>query len=183
MHDILILVGHGWTDPGAHGHSLENGSLMKESAINLNVALRMRDKFVATGKVRVTMSRETDIYVSPAEQKKLAKSRKWAAIIAVHHNAGGGKGWEVLYNPPIHGPSHRLAVCIGNQFAARCPGHGLGVVDSPRHLFLDDVESPAVFTEGAYLDTVDIGRVDTLKEQWVEANDIVYGTMVFLGEV
>jgi len=185
MYEVLIIPGHGGKDPGGHGVNPTTGGVMTEAKINLNVARRLRDKLDDTKRVNVTMSRVNDTYVSPSDQLRLCNTKKWDAIIAVHHNMSGvgAKGFEILHND--NGPSEALADLIAVQFRALNPKpHGAkdGTFNSPRNLALEKHErSPLVITEFCFLDSSDIIKIDTLLEQWAEANAIAYATLQFLG--
>lgn len=179
MKRVLILPGHGGKDPGAHGKSTENKSTIYESKLNLNVSLKLKEYLEKNG-VTVDISRKTDIYISPSNQLKMANRVKYDAVIAVHHNAGGGHGWEILHNTDKE--SERLADLIGAQFNSLNEAHGKNpTYNSPRDLALEKCKWPTIYTEFAYLDTNDINVVDTLAEQWKEANAIAYGVLQFLG--
>lgn len=176
---VLILPGHGGTDPGALGKSQENGSKITEAKLNLNVSLRLKQKLEENG-VIVDISRTTDAYVSPSNQLKMANKIKYDAVLAIHHNAGGGDGWEILHNKDKD--SEKLADLIGAQFASLNNAHGKNPTHvSPRSLALQKCKWPTVYTEFAFLDTKDISAVDTLSEQWAEANAITWGVLQFLG--
>lgn len=185
MFQILAVVGHGGADRGTHGTNPDNGRTLYESRANLNTALRFREKMEATGKVQVTMTRESDIYVSPSAQLKLAKSRKWDAVIAFHYNGAASPqahGAEILHNPDPR--SEQLADTIATQFKARgfTLRHGDGTFVSPRDLALKKCKnSPVIYVEPAFLTGPDIEKVNTLAEQWAVANDVAYGTLQFLG--
>lgn len=188
MVEILLIPGHGGKDNGTHGTSPETGGTIYEDRLNLNVALRVREKLAAYPGVRVVMSRTADVYVSPSDQLRLANSKKWAAVVAIHHNGAAdarANGCEVLHTD-FPGSEH-LADCIIKQFTAsgwKVHGKGDGTFVSPRNLALEKcTTSPVVYTEGAFLTGPDIAKVDTLVEQWAEANMIAYGTLVGIGVV
>lgn len=175
----LILPGHGGKDSGAIGNSIDNGNQMYESKMNLNVSLKLKGYLESNG-VIVDISRKTDIYISPSDQLKMANRIKYDVVIAVHHNAGGGDGWEVVHNN--NKESERLADLIGVQFQSLNNGHGKNpTFVSGRSLALQKCKYPTVYTEFCFVDTKDMSVADTLTEQYKEANAIAYGVLQFLG--
>lgn len=187
MFHVLVLPGHGGHDRGTHGTNPDNGNPVFESRANLNTALRFREKMHQTGQVQVTMSRETDVYVSPSAQLAMAKSRRWDAVIAFHYNGAAdpkANGAEILHNDDPE--SERLADTIAAQFKARGfkLRHEDGTFVSPRSLALKKCKnSPVIYVEPAFLTGPDIEKVNTLTEQWAVANDVAYGTLIFLGVI
>lgn len=182
MKRVLIIPGHGGKDPGCSGVSTKNGTRIKESKLNLNVAMGVKSKLEATGKVYVEISRTSDdVYLSPSQQLALANKGVWDVVLLIHHNAGKGKGYEVLWNKES---DRLLALEIAKQFKALNTPHNGGVVNSPRSLAFDKCKWPCAYTEFAYLDTPsDMALVDTLDGQNKESNAIAYGTLVYLGLV
>lgn len=179
MKRVYISVGHGGSDPGAIGRGV-TGGIMRESKINLNVALRLAQKLREAG-VDVMLSREDDqTFVNISTMKRQARAFKADCVIGVHHNAGGGKGWEVLHQQ--NKESERLADLIGTQLNALNEAHGKNpTYVSSRSLGLMTCEIVTVITEPFFLDTEDVRDIDELSEQWAEANAIAYAVLQWLG--
>ena len=76
---VAIDAGHGGVDPGATG-SL--GTLEKN--ITLSAARELRRLLEATGRYRVVMTRNSDIYVPLAERVELARKGKAELFISLH---------------------------------------------------------------------------------------------------
>ena len=91
---IVIDAGHGGSDPGAVGNDI------KEKDYTLAISKYMYDRFKELG-VPVSMTRTSDITLSPSERTKKVQSfygdGKDVLVISNHLNAGGGDGAEVIY--------------------------------------------------------------------------------------
>ena len=79
---IIIDAGHGGTDPGALGaHS-------RESAITLAAALALKSELERTGRYRVRLTRETDVYVDLYQRVRIARNAGADLFISLHADAG-----------------------------------------------------------------------------------------------
>jgi len=76
---IIIDAGHGGVDPGAHA---VNG--MYEKNITLAVAKALRDDLEATGRYRVKMTRDRDIYIKLPERVHIARAAGGDMFISLH---------------------------------------------------------------------------------------------------
>lgn len=160
---IFIDVGHGGADPGACANGLT------EKNINLTVALKLKELLLSAG-IEGMLSRETDIALGLTERCQL--SNNWGAdfFISIHHNAGGGLGYEVIHSIN-NGKGLELAKEIAKQFevtgqtcrrvyareSTNYPGHDYYTV-------IASSDAPAVITEYAFLDSEDYKDVDTAEE-------------------
>ncbi len=107
---IYIDAGHGGRDPGAVYGTL------RESALNLKVALAAAAYLKEYDCVTV-LSRTADTDTRINTMAATAKSLKAAAVVSIHHNAGGGRGGEAFYWH-THAPSKALAEETVRQFVA-----------------------------------------------------------------
>ena len=82
---IVLDPGHGGIDSGTTGQSAFN-----EKAIVLDVALALRDKLLATGLYRVTLTRTTDTFVALGERVRIARSLKADLFVSLHADALAG---------------------------------------------------------------------------------------------
>lgn len=90
---VFIIAGHGGKDTGSIG----NGLVEKE--INLKVALEVEEQLKLNYEVEVIMSRRNDIYLSPLETSKMARSINPDICWSIHHNFFGNadaRGAEVI---------------------------------------------------------------------------------------
>lgn len=79
---IVIDPGHGGIDPGATGHQG-----LKEKAVTLDIARRLRDKLSVSGQYRVLLTREDDRKVSLKERIAFAKDNHADLFISTHINS------------------------------------------------------------------------------------------------
>ncbi|WP_342362703.1 N-acetylmuramoyl-L-alanine amidase [Terrarubrum flagellatum] len=79
---LVIDPGHGGVDPGARAR---NG--MYEKTIVFDVARALKEKLVATGRYRVSMTRDDDVFVSLADRVKFARRSQADLMISLHADA------------------------------------------------------------------------------------------------
>lgn len=108
---IYIGVGHGGTDPGAIG----NGYTEKE--LNLAIAKAIESELKAVTGIETKISRTGDISMRTGE--KVNTLNAWGAnfAIEVHHNAGGGTGFEIYCSSKKNG-SEDIAKAIEKEIIA-----------------------------------------------------------------
>jgi N-acetylmuramoyl-L-alanine amidase len=75
---IVIDPGHGGHDTGAQ----KFGTVEKD--VVLAFSLKLREKLVASGRYRVMMTRESDVFVDLDERREFGDKHKAALFIAVH---------------------------------------------------------------------------------------------------
>jgi N-acetylmuramoyl-L-alanine amidase len=75
---IVIDPGHGGDDGGA----TKFGTLEKD--VVLSFSLKLREKLNATGRYRVLMTRETDVFVPLEDRREFAERSQAALFIAIH---------------------------------------------------------------------------------------------------
>lgn len=189
MARILIVAGHWEVDLGAIGYT--NGVRIAEARANLNVALKLQELLQDSGHeiimYRVSHDDPKDLNGNAIVTDVMNKTRELKADYAVHihHNAGGGVGAEccVQMKSNVSAKSKDLATAIIKEFnAIGQTTHGTGIVakwNSTKTASYygvlraaEEVGTVAVITEFAYLDSVDIQDIDTLEEQWKEAEAI-----------
>jgi N-acetylmuramoyl-L-alanine amidase len=106
---LLVLdPGHGGIDPGASGLKGE-----AEKDIVLAVALALRDRLTASGKLRVAMTREDDRFISLNERVNFARSREAKLFVSLHADSLQGE-------PDVRGASvYTLSDRATDALAAR----------------------------------------------------------------
>jgi N-acetylmuramoyl-L-alanine amidase len=90
---ISIDAGHGGTDDGASGHGL------LEKEINLNIALKVRNKLEQAG-VKVVMPRTTDVFVDLDKRVEFSVQKNADTFLSIHTNSFGSSaahGTETYY--------------------------------------------------------------------------------------
>lgn len=76
---IVIDPGHGGVDPGTHG---VNG--IDEKILTLKMGLELRRTLLATGRYRVAMTRDKDVYVPLRDRLKIARQKGGDLFISLH---------------------------------------------------------------------------------------------------
>lgn len=83
---VVIDAGHGGVDPGA----ISPDSGLREKDVTLKIARAIRDELVASGRVRVALTREDDKYLILQERYGIARKLKADLFISVHCDSVGG---------------------------------------------------------------------------------------------
>lgn len=78
---VVIDAGHGGHDPGAPS-VLNDGR--SEKNVTLAIAKTLRDELIASGRVRVAMTREDDRFLVLAERREIARRLKADLFISIH---------------------------------------------------------------------------------------------------
>jgi len=179
---VAVDSGHGTTDPGAIGGG------MQEKKINWNVTRKLIELLNISG-YDVLDVRRGDECPGLTERAKRVNAFKADIFVSVHHNAGGGDGYEIIYqiDKKFTDESKALAFHVGEEFDR---------INNKRRIFYrrgtknpnDDyytvialANSPSIITEFAFLDSADVKEVDTLTEQWEEAYAIFNGIQAYFG--
>lgn len=80
---VVIDAGHGGKDPGAMG----SGS--REKDINLAAARALKARLERTGRYRVVMTRDSDVYVPLETRVQIARRAEADLFISLHSDSGG----------------------------------------------------------------------------------------------
>ncbi len=83
---VVIDAGHGGVDPGAIG---PNG--LREKDVTLKVARAIRDELLASGRVRVALTRDDDRYLILRERYGVARRLKGDLFISIHCDSTGSE--------------------------------------------------------------------------------------------
>lgn len=84
---VVLDPGHGGHDPGAI--SPYGGA--QEKQLTLAVARRMRTELLASGRVRVALTRDSDIFLALRERTAIARNLKAALFISIHADSASGQ--------------------------------------------------------------------------------------------
>lgn len=158
---VYLDPGHGGTDPGAV-FTDEEGTIWKESDINLGVALKVRDILKANN-VRVLMSRETDKTVELVDRPKDANAKEATLFVSVHTNsfftdaAYGIETWGTLEHSATYAgiTDKDLAENIQKAVIAETGGYNRGVKDSTTLAVLRHSIMPSVLIEVGFISNKD----------------------------
>jgi N-acetylmuramoyl-L-alanine amidase len=82
---VVIDAGHGGIDPGAI--SADTG--LREKDVTLRIARAIRDDLVASGRVRVALTRDSDRYLVLRERYGIARRLKADLFISIHCDSVG----------------------------------------------------------------------------------------------
>ncbi|HEX8485843.1 MAG TPA: N-acetylmuramoyl-L-alanine amidase [Sphingomonas sp.] len=86
---VVIDAGHGGIDPGAGNAELG----LREKDVTLKVAQAIRDALLASGRVRVALTRDDDRYLVLRERYGIARRLKADLFISIHcDSVGAGAG-------------------------------------------------------------------------------------------
>lgn len=179
---IAIDPGHGGADPGACAFGI------REKDINLIVALEVRRLLTAAGH-QVLMTREDDRDLSLGERCRIANAGHAEFLVSVHHNAGGGDGYEVIH-AVAGGRGKVLADRIASEFRAigQNPHGGRAVYSragshGDYYAMVRDTRMPAVITEFGFIDRrEDVVQFDQGPELAAEARAIADGIIKQVAE-
>ncbi len=133
---IIIDPGHGGNDPGAIGHNKAY-----EKHVVLAMAKELRKQLQETGKYRVMLTREKDIYIRLKDRVKFARDQNADLFISLHADS--------IHKKNVHGTSiYTLSQKASDQQTARLAekenqadliaGVGLSVEDEQVAFILGD---------------------------------------------
>ena len=78
-HIVVIDAGHGGVDPGTHGQSG-----IQEKDLVLAVAKQLRKTLEATGRYRVQLTRDSDVFIPLRERVNIARAAKGDLFVSLH---------------------------------------------------------------------------------------------------
>lgn len=169
MLKILINPGHCGCEPGAVSGGIS------EREINLKVALYMREYLAEYENVTAYLTRETNKPcngVHIADVIKTAQEKGCGLIFSVHHNAGGGRGSEVYYQPTVP-ESKALAEAVLNECIA-VGRKSRGLKSGSAYRLLNGSTIPTIMTEYAFVDNAaDREAIDSYYDLRLEARAFV----------
>jgi N-acetylmuramoyl-L-alanine amidase len=171
---VWVDAGHGGKETGA----VYNGLIEKN--INLVVALELERLLMLRG-FQVGMTRKEDSEISLTQRCNMANDWKANYFLSVHHNAGGGDGYEAIHSI-YHGIGEEIAKSIATEFEKLGQNpHGSNAVycrkgnNGDYYAVIRQTKMPAVITEYAFLDTKDYTAIDSKEEQIIEAKALYIG--------
>lgn len=89
---IIIDPGHGGQDPGAIGHSR-----IYEKNVVLALAKQLKKRLLSSGKYRVLLTRERDVFVRLKNRVKFARKHGGDLFVSIHADS--------IHKPKVHGTS------------------------------------------------------------------------------
>jgi N-acetylmuramoyl-L-alanine amidase len=109
---VVIDAGHGGFDPGA---SAENGSV-REKAVALQIAQAIRQKLLASGGVRVALTRDTDRFIGLSDRPDIARRLNADLFLSIHADSAEG---DTARGASVYVLSERGSSEAAERFAAR----------------------------------------------------------------
>ena len=99
---VVIDPGHGGIDSGAIGITKS-----KEKDIILSVAKKLRDRLRKTGRYRVVMTRDIDVFVPLRDRVKIARRHQAELFISVHADSAPGRSGRKVTGGTVYTLSER----------------------------------------------------------------------------
>jgi N-acetylmuramoyl-L-alanine amidase len=148
---IVLDPGHGGTDPGAVGNGLQ------EKDLTLTIGLKVKQLLEANYIVDVRLTREADVFVELAERADFANNLGAAYFVSLHHNAGGGTGFEsYIYPGTSSSETGRRQDVIHEEIMNFLSGYSLRNRGQKEANFavLRETSMPAILLENLFIDSV-----------------------------
>ncbi|WP_335872615.1 N-acetylmuramoyl-L-alanine amidase [Bacillus sp. 2205SS5-2] len=150
MKTIIIDAGHGGSDPGASF----NGNFEKN--FNLVIAQKVRDYLKENYNVNIIMTRTGDQTFSLTQRSTIANLAKPDFFLSIHHNAGGGTGFEsFIYNGIVSSQTQSYQKAIhADVLAGIQTSYGVkdrGIKQANFHV-LRETKMPALLLEILFID-------------------------------
>ena len=181
MSILVIDPGHGGSEAGACANGI------KEKDINLEIAKEVA-KITRTAGIFTYFTREGDTPVDLGQRCVIAKDRKADLFISIHHNAGGGKGYEIYHHIKEDG-GHKFSDLLAKEYESIGQvRHGAGVMtrqgaNGDYYAVLRGSPMPAIISEFAYMDSSDINLINTPEKRLKEAQAIGRAVLAYFGAV
>jgi N-acetylmuramoyl-L-alanine amidase len=144
---IVIDAGHGGHDPGAlGGHS-------DEKDLTLAAAKALRARLERSGRFKVVMTRDSDVYVPLERRVKIARGAQADLFISLHADSGGDSKVRgaTVYTLSSHGADRTVRNVFGGGFMdVQLPGRDLSV----KQILLDLTQRHTLNRSGAFAETL-----------------------------
>jgi N-acetylmuramoyl-L-alanine amidase len=148
---IVLDPGHGGTDPGAIGNGLQ------EKNLTLTIGLKVKQLLEANYIVDVRLTRETDVFIELSERADFANNLGASYFVSLHHNAGGGTGFEsFIYPGTSSAETGRRQDVLHGEVMKFLTGFGLRDRGQKEANFavLRETAMPAILLENLFIDSV-----------------------------
>jgi N-acetylmuramoyl-L-alanine amidase len=144
---IVIDAGHGGHDPGAlGGHS-------HEKDVTLAAAKALKARLERSGRFKVVMTRDSDIYIPLEKRVTIARSASADLFISLHADSGGDSKVRgaTVYTLSSHGADRTVKNVFGGGFMnVQLPGRDLSV----KQILLDLTQRHTLNRSGAFAETL-----------------------------
>jgi N-acetylmuramoyl-L-alanine amidase len=144
---IVIDAGHGGHDPGALG------GRSHEKDVTLAAAKALKTRLEKTGKFKVVMTRDSDVYIPLEDRVKIARGAGADLFISLHADSGGDAKMRgaTVYTLSDHGVDRTAkSVFSGGFINVQLPGRDLSV----KQILLDLTQRTTRNRSGAFAETL-----------------------------
>jgi N-acetylmuramoyl-L-alanine amidase len=144
---VVIDAGHGGHDPGALG------GRSHEKDVTLAAARTLRARLEHTGRFKVIMTRDSDVYVPLEQRVKIARGSNADLFISLHADSGGDPKVHgaTVYTLSDHGVDRATKSVFGGGFInVQLPGKDLSV----KQILLDLTQRHTLNRSGAFAETL-----------------------------
>ncbi len=146
---IVIDAGHGGQDPGAIG-----AHKTYEKHVTLATARALRQALLRTGRYRVALTRDSDVYIMLGERVNIARKLKADMFISLHADSNpvpDAKGFSVYTISDTASDEEAAALAARENAVDELSGMDLGEVDKDVADILIDLASRETKTKSAQL--------------------------------
>jgi N-acetylmuramoyl-L-alanine amidase len=144
---IVIDAGHGGHDPGALG------ARSHEKDVTLAAARALKARLERTGRFKVVMTRDDDVYVPLEKRVTIARGAGADLFISLHADSGGDPKVRgaTVYTLSSHGVDRTAKSVFGGGFMnVQLPGRDLSV----KQILLDLTQRHTLNRSGAFAETL-----------------------------
>ena len=144
---IVIDAGHGGHDPGALGGKSH------EKDVTLAAAKALKARLERTGRFKVVMTRDSDVYIPLEQRVKIARAANADLFISLHADSGGDPKVRgaTVYTLSTHGVDRTAkSVFSGGFINVQLPGRDLSV----KQILLDLTQRHTLNRSGAFAETL-----------------------------
>ena len=153
---IVIDAGHGGADSGAVGYL--NGAVIKEKAVNLDVALRL-DRILRENGFKTLLTRKTDVAVDLNSRGPMANKINADFFVSIHHNSAvssAANGLSTLYKQYAESDlkpvtNKTIATLFQNNMLRDLKRRDIGISLRPELCVLRTTEMPSLLMELGFL--------------------------------
>lgn len=146
---VVVDIGHGGSDAGAVGNGLT------EKAINFNQGMALYRLLEADSKIKVYMTRETDVYPTLKFRTTLANEIEADLFVSIHNNAASStaaKGTETLYYPSSSDlRGEKVARLVQDAIVTSCNMTDRGIKARTNLHVLNATNMPAILIETGFI--------------------------------
>ena len=144
---IVVDAGHGGHDPGALGGKSH------EKDVTLAAAKALKARLERTGRFKVVMTRDSDVYIPLEQRVKIARGASADLFISLHADSGGDPKVRgaTVYTLSDHGVDRTAkSVFSGGFINVQLPGRDLSV----KQILLDLTQRTTRNRSGAFAETL-----------------------------